>query len=61
VDIVNATRNMLNGGEAKRKQLEMWTALDDLRQYFLTLTLTDDYRHAFKSDALASQTSPTTW
>ena len=41
-DIVNATRNVLNGGEAKRKQLEMWDALNDISDYFHKLTLEDD-------------------
>lgn len=49
IDIVNATRNVLNGGEAKRNQLEMWSALDDLRQYFTSLTLSIEQIRSFKS------------
>jgi len=47
-DIVNATRNMLNGGEAKRKQMEMWNALNDILEYFHKLTLSDEQRYAFR-------------
>lgn len=48
-DVVNSTKNLLDGGDAKRIQLEMWATLDDLRQYFsFALTLSDDQRHHFK-------------
>lgn len=47
-DIINATRNVVNGGESKRKQLEMWDALDDLVQYFTNLTLSREQKEAFK-------------
>jgi len=48
-DVVHSTKNLLDGGDAKRLQLDMWAALDDLRQYFSSaLTLSDDQRHHFK-------------
>ena len=48
-DVVNSTKNLLDGGDAKRLQLEMWASLDDLWQYFNSaLTLSDDQRHHFK-------------
>lgn len=48
-DIVQSCKNFLSGGEAKRAQLEMWSSLDDLQQYFTKLTLTDEQRLNFKS------------
>jgi len=48
-DIVHSCKNFLSGGEGKRTQLEMWSALDDFQQYFSKLTLTDEQRHNFKS------------
>lgn len=50
-DIVNASRNFTDSGAAKRNQLEMWAALDDLRQYFIHLTLTDDQISQFNEKA----------
>lgn len=50
-DIVNASRNFTDSGAAKRNQLEMWAALDDLRQYFIHLTLTNDQISQFNGKA----------
>lgn len=48
-DLINACRNFTEGGAAKRNQLEMWSALDEIREYFIHLTLTDDQIHDFKA------------
>jgi len=47
-DIVNASRNFTDSGATKRNQLEMWVALDDLRQYFIHSTLTNNQISQFK-------------
>jgi hypothetical protein len=41
VDIVNAEKNTLNKGQAKRDRLELWHALDALQPYFTGLRLTN--------------------
>jgi hypothetical protein len=41
VDIVNAEKNLLRNGQAKKERLDQWIALDALRPYFSGLRLTD--------------------
>lgn len=41
VDIVNAEKNLLQNGQAKKERLDQWIALDALRPYFSGLRLTD--------------------
>lgn len=42
MDVVNAERNFLRKGQAKRDHLELWSLLDNLRPYFSGLRLEED-------------------
>ena len=46
---MNASRNFLDGGDAKKNLLDMWKKLDSLQLYFTKLALTDDEVHDFKA------------